>query len=86
MGILSKRSPDTDELDRRLPSTSVGSPEHPLTIAVANGDVEKIVQIVAEMIPTLEDAHVTLLDHVGVLERQATFVRPGVVLGKGTWV
>lgn len=56
--------------------------DSPLTTAVANGDAEQI----TETIPTLEDALVIYSgDHIdSIVERRATFARPGAVMMTST--
>ncbi|KAI0762201.1 hypothetical protein C8Q74DRAFT_1371294 [Fomes fomentarius] len=80
---------DTDQSDKRSPSSVCPSLEQRLTIAVANGDVETIVQNFVETIPTLEDVLVRYSSKAVEL-RQATFERqPGgeaVMRIGGTWV
>ncbi|KAI0762213.1 hypothetical protein C8Q74DRAFT_1220244 [Fomes fomentarius] len=80
---------DTDQSDKRSPSSVCPSLEHRLTIAVANGDVETIVQNFVETIPTLEDVLVTYSSKAVEL-RQATFEhRSGdeaIMRIGGTWV
>lgn len=53
----------------------MGSPEHRLTIAVANNDVKTILQVFVETIPTLERARFTLWDVKMMKINLATFVR-----------
>ncbi len=66
------------ELDKQSLSEMVGpSTKHRLTIAVANGDAETILQTFVEAIPTLEDVLVRYR------EREARFERGGAVMRIG---